>query len=428
MKCLNFSVNDWLYYLENAHQQEIQLGLARISAVAERLELLSWDAQIITVTGTNGKGSTVASLEAIYIAAGYHVASYTSPHLIRFNERICVNKQPIPDKKLCAAFTAIEVARELTHLTYFEMTTLAALWYFKQFALDIIILEVGIGGRLDATNIIDADLAIITTIDLDHQDYLGDTKDAIGYEKAGILRANKPFIYADHNPPESVIKQAQLLNAAMYCLGSQYDFNVSGDHLHIDVPTRPSVQLPIPTIQRNAAAAAYMASTCLQSILPVTQQQLEEAMRTVYIFGRQQIVGDAIKTLFDVSHNPQSVLLLADFVQRYLSAGNKPKGKVRAVFSGLKDKDLCGLIKPMLSCVDFWYPAVLMGKRAASAALLQATFLAEHCTIPACYHDPLAAYHAAMQDAKPGDLIVVYGSFLTVSPIMEAYCTELEEF
>ncbi len=414
MNFLNFSLGDWLYHLENSHRQEIQLGLTRVNAVASNLDLLHWDTQIITVAGTNGKGSTVATLEAIYATAGYNVGSYTSPHLMVFNERIRVNQQPITDEMLCAAFVAIEEGRAGIPLTYFEVATLAALWYYKQCVLDVIILEVGIGGRLDATNIIDADLAIITTVDLDHEDYLGHTIEAIGYEKAGILRANKPFIYADNHPPASVVKQARLLNTEMYCLGTNYFFSTTKDSLQLTLPTGESILLPLPKINLKAAAAASIASTCLQSILPVTLIQLVTAMRAVRIDGRQQVVNHAITTVFDVSHNPQAVSLLADFIRGY-----QPKDKVHAVFSGLKDKDLCGLIKPMLSCVDFWYPAVLSGKRAASESLLLAAFRAENCFMSTCFDDPMIAYHAVMQRAKQGDLIVVYGSFLTVSAIMD---------
>ncbi len=422
MNFLNFTLNDWLQYLENAHQQEIQLGLMRVSTVANRLGLLHWDAHVITVAGTNGKGSTVAALEAVYIAAGYNVACYTSPHLIRFNERICVNQQPITDENLCAAFLAIEQGRKDTHLTYFEVATLAALWYFKQCQLDVIILEVGMGGRLDATNILDADLAIITTIDFDHEDYLGHTKEAIGYEKAGILRANRPFIYADDAPPASVLQQALLLNAQMHCLGSQYTFKLTEDCMQLFSPTTEWVQLPRPRVNPKAAAAAYIASTCLQRSLPVTWPQVAKAMQTVSIAGRQQVLGGDMKTIYDVAHNPQAVSLLAEFIQQY-----KPKRMVHAVFSALKDKDLCGLITPMLSSVDCWYPAVLTGKRAASESLLLAAFRATGCLIPTCFDNPVMAYDAALNGAKPGDLIVVYGSFLTVSAIMDPNRIEQEE-
>ena len=423
MNTSNFALTDWLDYLENRHHEEIQLGLTRIKKVADSLGLLQWDAQIITVAGTNGKGSTVAAVEAIYRAAGYNVASYTSPHLLVFNERIRVNQQLISDHDLCAAFTAIEQGCDGVHLTYFEMATLAALWYFKQFTIDVIILEVGLGGRLDATNIIDANLAIITTVDLDHLDYLGDTKEAIGYEKAGVLRPNTPFIYADTDQPISVIEQAVSLNTQTYSLDVHYFFKATDDELQVTLPSGEQIKLPLPRINHKAAVAAIIASTCLQSTLPVTRMQWKEAMRVVCISGRQQVVADNNVTIvFDVAHNPQATRLLADFILQY-----QPKAKVHAVFSGLKDKDICGLIKPMHSYVDFWYPAVLSSKRAASEAVLLKALQTEHCFVSTCFNSPLVAYHAAMQKADPGDLIVVYGSFLTVSAIMAATRMQQEE-
>lgn len=421
----DFKLDDWLYFLENRHKDAIQLRLVNVELVATKLDLLTPNAIVITVAGTNGKGSTVSTLEAIYCAAGYRVGSYTSPHLLRFNERIRVNQQPIGDDSLCAAFSSIEHAREEIMLTYFETATLAALLHFKQLKVDIIVLEVGMGGRLDATNIIDSDLAIITTVDLDHQDYLGDTIEAIGYEKAGIVRANKPCIYADYKPPASVVEQAKRFNAPMQCLGDSYQVNTTHDELHILPQSGDSLVLPKPQINCKAAAAAVLASDTLRSILPVTQAAWIQAMKTVTLSGRQQIVksrffskNDVI-TIVDVAHNPQAATLLADFVKQH-----EPKGMVHAVFSGLKDKDLCGLIRPMKGCVMFWYPAMLSGNRAASEALLLAAFQAETGTIPTCFSNPLVAYRSAMERAKPGDLIVIYGSFLTVSAILGA--TEME--
>lgn len=419
MNYLDFSLADWLHHLENRYAKEIQLGLTRIHEVAKRLNLLNLNATVFTVAGTNGKGSTVAALEAVYMAAGYQVASYTSPHLIHFNERIRVNNQPISDEKLCKAFAVIEQGRGDTHLTYFEMATLAALWHFKQFKLDVIILEVGVGGRLDATNIIDSDMAIITTVDLDHQDYLGDNIEAIGYEKAGILRANTPFIYADEVPPNSVIEHAKTLGAQQIC----YSFKIVDDNLQIlsTVGSVEQINVPLPKINPKAAAAAIVASARLHPILPVSYKHWCDAMQKASILGRQQVLEGAVSTIFDVAHNPQAVSLLADYIKKY-----QPKGKVHAVFSGLQDKDLRGLIKPMHSYVDFWYPAVLSSKRAASKSLLKAAFEAEHCSIPADFSDPLTAYQVAIKHAIPGDLIVVYGSFLTVSAVM-AHCMERQE-
>ncbi len=408
-------LDKWLELLENRHQQEIQLGLNRVKTVADRLSLSKHHCVVITVAGTNGKGSTVAALEAIYMAAGFRVGCYTSPHLLAFNERICVNQQPISDESLCDAFALLEQVRDDIHLTYFEMITLAGLYYFKQCSLDVLILEVGMGGRLDATNIIDADLAIITTVDFDHQDYLGDTLDAIGYEKAGILRADQPFIYADHNPPSSVIKQAKALNTQMKCLGVDYSFEATLDNVKISRQTGEAMQLSRPSINLKAAAAAVAASELLLDKLYVNHAQYDLAMQTVTLSGRQDVVQDAVTTVFDVAHNPQAVALLAEFIRAY-----KPRGKVHAVFSGLKDKDLCGLIRLMKSCVDFWYLTTLSGKRAASESLLLAAFQTETGSGVPCFSNPAKAYDAAVQQANPGDIIVVYGSFLMVSAVMAA--------
>ncbi len=222
----DWNVNQWLTYLEQrSPQQKIELGLERIRDVARRLNVLNPHYKIITVAGTNGKGSTVRALETIYNKAGYNVGSYTSPHLLCFNERIKVNLQSISDKALCDVFFAIESRNADIKLTYFEMATLAALVYFQQQSLDIVILEVGLGGRLDATNIMDADVAIITTIDFDHQELLGNTLEKIGQEKAGIIRAQKPVIYADINPPQSILSAAQQLNAPTYLYRRDFDFN-----------------------------------------------------------------------------------------------------------------------------------------------------------------------------------------------------------
>ncbi len=416
------SLNEWLDLLENRHQQEIQLGLTRIKTVADRMALCDKNSIVITVAGTNGKGSTVAALEAIYLAAGYQVGVYTSPHLLRFNERICINRQPIKDEALCAAFALIEEVRADIHLTYFEMTTLAALYYFRQHALDVVILEVGMGGRLDATNIIDADLAVITTVDLDHQEQLGETVEAIGYEKAGILKPGQQLVYADDYPPASVIARARELNVQMYCLGQDYSYKNTVDELIISGLDGESTRLPCPRINLKAASAAVVASGLLLDKLYVNDSQCSLAMQAVKINGRQQVVQGEVTMVFDVAHNHQAVSLLAEFI-----SGFKPRGKIHAVFSGLKDKDLCGLIRPMRSCVDFWYLATLTGKRAADESRLLADFMTEYGSAAPCYSDPVMASRAAMQHASPGDLIVIYGSFLTVSAVMAARRMEQEE-
>jgi dihydrofolate synthase/folylpolyglutamate synthase len=407
------TLKDWLHYLESFHANDVTLGLHRVTTVAARLGVLEWDLPIITVAGTNGKGSTVAALEAIYCAAGYQVASYTSPHLIAFNERIRVNQCSISDDDLCMAFMAMASARGDTPLTYFEMTTIAALWHFKQCSLDVILLEVGMGGRWDATNIIDSDVAIITTIDFDHQAHLGHTLEAIGYEKAGILRNNQPWVYGDVHPPVSILTEAMRLNTTQYQLGVDYSFQVNNNDWLLNLPCGQEISLPLPKINLKSAAAAIVASQCLQGDLSVTQTHLECALREVSMVGRQQVVVGSTTTILDVSHNPQAVVLLAEFVRQSV-----PKGRVHAIFSGLKDKDLSGLIQPMLCCVDVWYPCLLSGPRAASESQIMGAFPEDNGFVMACFPEPLKAYDEALQRAGSDDLIVVYGSFLTVSAII----------
>ena len=408
-----WTLNEWLYYLEHRHASEVQLRLVNAYDVALVMGLLKWSIPVITVGGTNGKGSTVAALSAIYSAAGYRVGQFTSPHLLTFNERICINQQPISDDDLCLAFSCVEEQRKTIPLTYFEMSLLAALLYFKQANLDVIILEVGVGGRLDATNIIDADLAIITTVDLDHQDYLGHDRDSIGFEKAGILRANQPFIYADTNPPLTVLSQAQSLHTSMMRLGVDYDYYCMEQKLYITRPNREPIVLPIPKLHLNAAVAAVMATERLHKRLPVLLEDWSTAINNVTILGRQQWIPGDVSVLFDVAHNPQAAGLLAQQVAHY-----KPGKKVHAVFSALKDKDICGLIYPLSSFVDQWYPACLSGKRATERAELLTAFESVLGVRPKSYEDPVSAYQAAMQVAGPGDIVLVYGSFLLVGAVM----------
>ncbi len=410
------SVDEWLHDLETRTTHEIQLGLTRIMEVAKKLSLQLPDCPVITVGGTNGKGSTVTALETIYHVSGYKVGAYTSPHLIQFNERIRVNLTPISDEDLCQAFSIIEEVRGETILTYFEMTTLAALWYFKKMKLDIIILEVGLGGRLDATNIVDAEVSIITTIDFDHQDYLGNTLEAIGHEKSGILRTGKPFIYADVHPPTSVTDTAKQLVVPGYFWGQEFSIQEQDStwsiHYHNQLKLSSIYGLPKPSIQLKSAAAAITACLLLTHYLPVTHAHFQIAMQRVFIPGRLQLHEDAVSTLFDVSHNPQSAKLLANTLR------TMKKAKVHAVFSALKDKDILGLIMPLKDCIDHWYPAQLHNKRAASEDLLLTLFKNAEIPVEICYNSPLTAFETALKQAKPGDLIVVYGSFFTVSHVM----------
>jgi dihydrofolate synthase/folylpolyglutamate synthase len=409
----------WLELLENRHQQEIQLGLDRIRQVAIKLGLLHPEAYVISVAGTNGKGSTVSLLESIYLNAGYSVASYTSPHLLHFNERIKVNQVPIPDQPLITAFAEIERARANTHLTYFETVTLAALWHFKQQELDVIILEVGLGGRLDATNIIDSDLAIITTIDYDHQAFLGNTKEAIGFEKAGILREGKPFIFADTNPPQSILEQAQLRLTQPIINGQDYHYRSLDKELAITYQGQLSI-VPRTSFHSNAVVSSVIATICMNAHLPVSFKQMVQGISNARLPGRLQLFQGKHLTLVDVAHNPQSANHLALYLK------SNPLGRrIFAVFSALEDKDIKGLIAPLLPLVTSWYPAQLSGKRAASANQIKEALHAHDVMVSLCYNDPPSAYRAACAEAEDDDLILVYGSFLTVAACLEAGFNDL---
>lgn len=422
-----WGLGEWLTFIEKRNTQEIQLGLTRIQAVAHRMNLLNPNCTVITVTGTNGKGSTIAALEMVYHTAGYKVGAYTSPHLIRFNERIRLNSKPMSDEAICHAFSAIEAVRDDVVLTYFEMATLAALWLFKQQHLDIMLLEVGIGGRLDATHIIDPDLSIITTVDFDHQDYLGTTLEAIGFEKAGILRQGKPFIYADSNPPLSVIKAAKDLSTPSYYYGRDYFFDDQGAQWVLDA-LDTTQYLSRPRIGLKSAAAALVACALLQRELPVSGDVIDAAMKAIVIEGRLQLIKtEGVFILYDVSHNPQSVALLAHTIKQRLGEQGFCAGKIHAVFSALKDKDILGLILPLKDCVNRWYPAQLQTPRAASSEFLLSVFGGAEINVEICYNSPLAAFDAAFSQANAGDLIVVYGSFYTVGHVMLAQQNLLEE-
>lgn len=405
------SVQDWLTILENRHQQEIQLGLERVSQVAARLNLLRPGVPVIQIAGTNGKGSTLAALESIYFHAGYQVAAYTSPHLIVFNERIRINQQMISDEALLKAFNAIEEGRQEIHLTYFEVATLAALWHFKNEEVDVILLETGLGGRLDACNIIDNDLAIITTIDYDHEAFLGNTLESIAYEKAGIMRAGKPVIYADTTPPVTILQQVNQLGAIPYFLQKHYSIEWRQNKVYFH---NEKMTVEINTgLHSHASAAAVMASIIMQNNLPINQEQLIQGLQKASIPGRMQEIQVAGKTcIMDVSHNPQSVRYLAE------SIAKKSRKKIHAVFSVLADKDLTRMLEPLLPLVDYWYPAILPNKRAATKEQLLIALNDYGVNEKICHNTPFAAFKRACQVADNDDMIVVFGSFLMVGAVL----------
>lgn len=426
------SLSQWLNYLENnSPSHKIKLGLERVAQAAARLNVQHPCAKVITVAGTNGKGSTVNALEHIYCRAGYKVGSYTSPHLIDFNERIKINLKPIEDGVLCELFSLIEENLDSVELSYFEWVTLTALVYFQQQAVDLIILEVGLGGRLDATNIIDTDLAIITTIDYDHQEYLGDTLEQIAYEKAGILRADKPFIYADRNPPKSMLEVANNLNAPTYLLDKDYQFTLESETDWSFANSKNQFNnLKKPRIQLKSASAAIMASQLLSEFLPVSLTAINEAMNLIFVPGRLQIEQypqQELTILYDVSHNAQSVQLLAESVNAFVNKKGCRSSKVHAVFSALKDKDILELISPLTGYVEHWYFAQLENPRAASADYLLSLAKKAEILVEFCYTSPLVAFDEAMTQAEPGDLIIVFGSFFTVGQVMSSQYKTFEK-
>ncbi|MEJ2896490.1 bifunctional tetrahydrofolate synthase/dihydrofolate synthase [Bordetella avium] len=417
---------DWLQYLESLHSKAIDLGLERVKAVAGRLDL-QLNAVTFTVGGTNGKGSTCAMLEATLLAAGYRVGLYTSPHLIDFNERARVNGEIVSDAALLEQFQAIEAARGDTSLTYFEFTTLAILRLFAQASLDAVVLEVGLGGRLDAVNIIDADCAIVTSVDLDHMDYLGDTREKIGFEKAHIFRSGRPAICSDPVPPQSLIDYAEAIGADLWLFGR--DFNYSGDRQQWSYGGREVRRnsLAYPALrganQLLNASAALAALESVRQRLPVPQQAVRLGLLQASLPGRFQILPGQPIIILDVAHNPHAAAVLA---QNLDNMGFHPY--THAVFGMLNDKDLPGVIAKIGSRIDHWYCAGLPGPRGSDGASLAQRVEQALPPSPAGvdaptvtgYDDSAQAFAAAREKAGEGDRIVVFGSFLTVAGVLQA--------
>lgn len=407
-------LTDWLSYLETLHPKSISLGLERVSLVAQQLNLLPFPYPVITVAGTNGKGSCVALMENILLAQGYRVATYTSPHLLRYNERIRINGLEISDNELCAAFADVEAARGDILLTYFEFGTLAALLLFKQTTLDAVVLEIGMGGRLDAVNIIDPDVAIISTIDLDHMEWLGQDRETIAVEKAGIMRTNKPVVCGDFNIPNSIYNQANKLRAKLYC--QQKDFSYQ---LHERVWSWQSHQqqlknLPLPNIELQNAATVLQATELLPNNLPVSVEAIRQGLKQVFIPGRFQVFAEAVTTIVDVAHNPAAARLLAEQLKRQPSTG-----KTYAVVAMLQDKDMRNTLIALLKVIDAWFVAGLAVPRGGDSKLLAKQLK----TLAVENHDEYAtvsaAYKAALAQAQPNDRIIVFGSFYTAAEILQ---------
>jgi dihydrofolate synthase/folylpolyglutamate synthase len=424
------TLDEWLAYIETQHSQPIALGLERVAKVRDALREGGFDtnAIVITVGGTNGKGSTCAMLEAMLRAAGYRVGLYTSPHLLRYNERVRIDAQEVNDQKLCAAFASVEQARADIPLTYFEYGTLAAWVVFSQEPLDVIILEVGLGGRLDAVNVFEPDCAIVTGVAMDHMDYLGDTREAIGFEKAGIFRPGKPAICGDPMPPQSLVDHAKSIGADLRISGR--DFGFSGDKTQWQFQGRAQRRnsLAYPALrganQLLNASSALAALETLAERLPVPMQAVRQGLMLVEIPGRFQVLPGRPAVVLDVAHNPQAVAVLSDNL-----ANMGFFSDTWAVCGMFGDKDIFGSLRNIASRVDHWLLCDLPGPRAAPSGALAdalASISAELNLAPsvATFADPASAFKAAKAGAKEGDRIVAFGSFLTVAGVMQAVETK----
>ncbi len=420
------TLDDWLAHCERIHPAEIDLTLDRVAQVRERLGI-RFEAPVIEVAGTNGKGSTCAMLEAIALQAGYRVGLYAKPHLVHFQERCRVNGEVVSAEALVPHFEAVERARGDIALTQFEFTTLAIARLLAQAPLDLVILEVGLGGRLDAVNAFDADCAVITSIDIDHVEYLGPDRESIGREKAGIMRAGKPVVVCDPLPPASIAAHAQQVGADLWLFGR--DFNYAGDRQQWSWAgrNRRFAALAYPGLrganQLLNASGALAALEALRAQVPVTAQEVRNGLSMVTLPGRFQIVPGQPTLVLDVAHNPHAVAALT---QNLDQMGFFPR--THAVFGAMRDKDIAAMLAHIAPLVDRWHFTDLPGARqgrAATAEELSRIFAAQPLRVPGadavqCHTEPADALAAAMADANPTDRIVVFGSFSTVGGVLKA--------
>lgn len=422
---------EWLAYAERLHPVTIDMGLERVQRVAQRMGL-ALDCPVITVAGTNGKGSTCAMLEAVYTQSGYRTGVYTSPHLVHFEERCRIAGEPVATNDLLPAFAEVEAARkgqggdEEISLSYFEFTTLAILRTLSRAGLDVAILEVGLGGRLDAVNIIDTDCAVITCIALDHMALLGNDREAIGYEKAGIMRTGRPVVVSDPVPPQSVLDRALEIGADLWRIGK--DFHFAGDQqqwgwaMHPSHGGRRYAGLAYPALrganQLVNASGVLGAVEALRSKLPVTAQAVRNGLALVELPGRFQIVPGTPTLVLDVAHNPHSVAALTENLD---AMGYYPT--THAVFGAMADKDLGAMLERIAPLIDRWHLTDLPLPRASTAAAL-AEALKGHpatakSTVAGCHASPMEALQAAVSHADPADRIVIFGSFFTVGGVLQ---------
>ena len=410
------SLEQWLAHIERVHPSSIEMGLERTLQVRQTLGL-NPSFPIITVGGTNGKGSACAMLEAILHHAGYKVGCYTSPHLLRYNERVRVACREAGDAALCRAFAAVEAARGATPLTYFEFGTLAAIRLFVEERIDVAILEVGLGGRLDAVNAFDADCALVMSVDLDHMEYLGETREAIGFEKAGIFRRDRPAVCADPDPPHALRQHAARIGARLQLIGEDFGYASDKTQWQFRGPLGNRSGLPHPVLrggyQLANASACLAALDALRESLPVTMNDIRAGLLQAQLPGRFQVLPGRPVMILDVAHNPHAAKALAENLSAMTG------GRTLAVFAMLKDKDIAGVITAVRQHVDHWLIAGIDAARGAPPAVLRRELKAAGVNVPVTECASIAAACAQACDmAKENDRILVFGSFYTVAAAM----------
>ncbi|MDG4923284.1 bifunctional tetrahydrofolate synthase/dihydrofolate synthase [Glaesserella parasuis] len=413
------SLETWLSYLEKSHFKPIDMGLERIRKVAEELDLLKPAPYVITVAGTNGKGSTCKLLEIALLKAGLKVGVYSSPHLIHYNERVRIQGQEVGNADLIATFDYIEQHKSAS-LTYFEFGTLAALDLFRKAKVDVAILEVGLGGRLDATNIVDPDFAVITSIDIDHVEFLGDNREAIGREKAGIFRPNIPVVIGESDCPQSILDHAKELQCHVFRRDIDWKFSVESDRLQWQSKTK-SLTVPLPKIPQPNCATALAVLTQLP--FELSDEILVQAVAEAQMTARFQLLGEQdfatfsqnrplAQVIIDVGHNLHAARYLADRLAEWI----QPNRKIYAVFSALVDKDLSGIVEPLEELIDEWHCAGLQGYRGQSGAEVKNKLLTALPNAKAvAYENVIEASQVLFETASEQDIILVFGSFHTVA-------------
>jgi len=412
-------LNEWLEWQEELHFTAIELGLDRCTAVAENMGLLNPDFTVISVSGTNGKGSSVTMIDSILANSGYKTGCYTSPHLIRYNERVKLGGIEVTDEMLCESFSRIDHARGDISLTYFEFGTLAALDIFHHENIDVALLEVGLGGRLDAVNCIDADVALVTSIDLDHMQWLGMDRESIAREKAGIFRENRPAICSDPHPPETVLGYAKEIGAKLYIPGRDFNYHLSDDNWSWQWNSVAYENLPRPgqynSCQIQNAAGVLMVLNTLKSILPVDEGAIEKGLKNFSLAGRFQMLSEGTQTILDVAHNNQSAKTLVHNLKQFPSSG-----KTHIIIGMLKDKDRNSVLGELIEIADYWHTVTISNPRGSDSETIKNELLELGVTAPISENDTVAdAFHKIEDETGIHDRIVVTGSFLIVGDAMK---------